>query len=103
MCIQPDLSELPHHTVSDTEINPNPRINAPWGLQRVSHLGSLPPNSNPNNLAYRYDYPAGVGEGVYIYVVDTGINTAHVNFQGRAVFGYSALSSTEDGNGHGTQ
>lgn len=77
--------------------------NAPWGLQRVSHPGQLPLNSNPNHLSFTYDYSPRAGQGVIVYVIDTGINVNHVNFAGRAKFGYSALDTTEDGNGHGTQ
>ncbi|KAG8986305.1 subtilisin-like serine protease [Tulasnella sp. 427] len=76
--------------------------NAPWGLQRISHPGPLPRNSNPNRLEYTYDYTPSAGRGVNVYVVDTGISVDHVNFAGRARFGYSAVESTEDGNGHGT-
>lgn len=75
---------------------------APWGLQRISHQGPLPRNSNPNNLVYTYDYSPRAGQDVNVYVVDTGININHVNFAGRASFGYSAVDTTEDGNGHGT-
>lgn len=75
---------------------------APWGLQRISHQGSLPRNSNPNNLVYTYDYSPHAGQDVNVYIVDTGININHVNFAGRASFGYSAVDTTEDGNGHGT-
>ncbi|KAG9040359.1 subtilisin-like serine protease [Tulasnella sp. UAMH 9824] len=75
---------------------------APWGLQRISHKGALPANSNPKSLTYTYDYSPSAGQGVNVYIVDTGINTNHVNFDGRASFGYSAVGATEDGNGHGT-
>ncbi|KIO19645.1 hypothetical protein M407DRAFT_16094 [Tulasnella calospora MUT 4182] len=76
--------------------------NAPWGLQRISHQGALPPNSNPNYPTYTYDYSPRAGKDVNVYIVDTGININHVNFAGRASFGYSAVDTTQDGNGHGT-
>ncbi|KAG8899422.1 subtilisin-like serine protease [Tulasnella sp. 403] len=78
------------------------QTNAPWGLQRISHRGPLPIGSNPNTLSYRYEYPDKAGSGVNVYIVDTGINTQHVNFGGRATFGYTTVDSKEDGNGHGT-
>lgn len=39
-----------------------------------------------------------------MYVIDTGINTAHVEFEGRAVWGKTMPlnDEDEDGNGHGT-
>jgi cerevisin len=49
-----------------------------------------------------YD-PVG-GEGVDVYVVDTGINVGHVEFEGRASWGTTIPQNDidEDGNGHGT-
>ncbi len=39
-----------------------------------------------------------------MYVVDTGINIAHQDFEGRAVWGLTAPNGDDDvdGNGHGT-
>lgn len=44
------------------------------------------------------------GEGVDVYVIDTGINTEHVEFGGRAHWGKTIPRNDEDedGNGHGT-
>jgi cerevisin len=43
------------------------------------------------------------GDGVDVYVVDTGINTDHVEFEGRASWGKTILNDEDvDGNGHGT-
>ena len=52
----------------------------------------------------RYAYDAEGGEGVDVYVVDTGINIAHVEFQGRAYWGKTIPQNDLDidGNGHGT-
>jgi cerevisin len=51
---------------------------------------------------YAYD-PEG-GEGVDAYVIDTGINVDHVEFEGRAVWGKTIPKNDvdKDGNGHGT-
>jgi len=51
---------------------------------------------------YAYD-PSG-GEGVTDYVIDTGINIEHVEFEGRARWGKTIPQNDEDkdGNGHGT-
>ncbi|KAH7024570.1 peptidase S8/S53 domain-containing protein, partial [Microdochium trichocladiopsis] len=65
-----------------------------WGLARIS-------KRKPNVNNYAYDERAGAGS--YAYIIDTGIYTAHPDFQGRATFGYSAIANqTGDGNGHGT-
>ncbi|KAF9301707.1 hypothetical protein BGZ74_006361 [Mortierella antarctica] len=44
------------------------------------------------------------GSGITAYVIDTGINTNHVEFEGRATMGANFInsSSNTDENGHGT-
>lgn len=65
-----------------------------WGLSSISHR-------EPGESGYIYDTTAG--EGTYGYVVDTGINVNHVEFEGRASNGYSAFSGANvDTAGHGT-
>lgn len=51
-----------------------------------------------------YEYDPNGGEGVDVYVIDTGINVDHVEFQGRAKWGKTipANDVDEDANGHGT-
>jgi cerevisin len=73
--------------------------NAPWGLARISHRDSL--NFGTFN---KYLYAADGGEGVDVYVIDTGTSTEHVDFEGRAHWGKTipAGDADEDGNGHGT-
>ncbi|KAH8660642.1 putative subtilisin-like proteinase Spm1 [Tricladium varicosporioides] len=72
---------------------------APWGLARISHRDSLG-FSNFN----KYLYAADAGEGVDVYVIDTGTNIEHVDFGGRAHWGKTIPygDADEDGNGHGT-
>ncbi|KAF2867315.1 subtilisin-like serine protease [Massariosphaeria phaeospora] len=73
--------------------------NAPWGLARISHRDSLSFGS-----WNKYLYSADGGEGVDVYVIDTGTNYKHVDFEGRAHWGKTIPSgdADEDGNGHGT-
>ncbi|KAG6140295.1 Cuticle-degrading protease [Claviceps purpurea] len=67
---------------------------APWGLGRISHR-------EKGNSNYRYDSSAGAGTCVYI--IDTGIEASHPEFEGRATFLKSFVSGQDvDGNGHGT-
>ncbi|KAK3998123.1 putative alkaline serine protease [Cladorrhinum sp. PSN332] len=75
--------------------------NAPWGLARVSGRNKLP-SAGP----YKYKYTE-TGEGAIAYVIDTGINDKHEDFEGRASKGPKFVTSSdavsdEDTNGHGT-
>jgi cerevisin len=72
---------------------------APWGLARISHREKL-----RLSTFNRYEYDSRGGEGVDVYVIDTGINIDHVEFEGRAVWGKTIPQNDvdEDGNGHGT-
>ncbi|KAH7011293.1 peptidase S8/S53 domain-containing protein [Ilyonectria destructans] len=66
-----------------------------WGLGSISH----------RKPGYReYVYESSAGKGTWAYVVDTGVYTAHAEFEGRAFPGYNAVPNTKmaDTNGHGT-
>lgn len=69
------------------------------GLARISHRPKL-----TFGTFTKYEYDSRGGEGVNVYVIDTGINTEHIEFQGRANWGKTvpANDDDEDGNGHGT-
>ncbi|KAG8757778.1 subtilisin-like serine protease [Ceratobasidium sp. 428] len=79
------------------------QTNAPWGLQRVSSNAALPPGSRANTLAFDYPNDDTAGQGVDVYVIDTGVNAQHQSFEGRAVMAFAAqgLAETDD-QGHGT-
>jgi subtilisin family serine protease len=67
---------------------------ATWGLDRIDQR-NLP-------FSTTYDYTP-TGAGVRAYVIDSGINTGHVDFGGRASIGWDGiLDGFEDCNGHGT-
>jgi cerevisin len=72
---------------------------APWGLARISHRDSL-----TFGTFNKYLYAGEGGEGVDAYVIDTGTNTEHVDFEGRAKWGKTIPQGDADidGNGHGT-
>lgn len=73
--------------------------NAPWGLARISHRDSL-----SFSTVNKYLYSSDGGDGVDAYIIDTGTNVKHVDFEGRASWGQTIPENDpdEDGNGHGT-
>ncbi|KAK6341545.1 hypothetical protein TWF696_008617 [Orbilia brochopaga] len=79
--------------------------NAPWNLQRISSRNTVTPvNNNVTALAYTYQYDeAATGAGVDVYIVDSGIDTKHPDFEGRAKMLFTIEPDQElDGGGHGT-
>jgi cerevisin len=95
----PDVEYIEKDSLVHTMEDPSVEKNAPWGLARISHRDSL-----SFGTFNKYLYAADGGEGVDVYVIDTGTNTDHVDFEGRASWGKTipAGDADEDGNGHGT-
>jgi cerevisin len=73
--------------------------NAAWGLARISHRNSL-----DFGTFNEYLYASDGGEDVDIYVIDTGTNVNHADFEGRANWGRTITLNDvdDDENGHGT-
>jgi subtilisin family serine protease len=83
-------ADLPVHA---TSTQPNPPS---YGLDRIDQR-ALP-------LSRSYSWTAD-GHGVTAYIIDTGITYKHVDFGGRAVPGFDAVTpggGAVDCNGHGT-
>lgn len=77
-------------TVADSQAN------APWNLDRI--------DTKALTLDTKYDYQLN-GEGVHVYVVDSGIRATHMEFGGRVSGGVDLVNDgkgTDDCNGHGT-
>jgi subtilisin family serine protease len=60
------------------------QTNAPAGLERLSHAAAGESN---------YIFDVSSGEGITAYVVDTGVKTTHVEFEGRATFGANFVNN----------
>ena len=68
-----------------------------WGLDRIDQA--------PTALDNKYSYPDSAGEGVRVYVVDTGVQLDNPEFTGRTLPGFDATGSgntTTDCHGHAT-
>ncbi|KFH67367.1 hypothetical protein MVEG_06101 [Podila verticillata NRRL 6337] len=78
-------------TLQGTQTNP-----PSWGLTRVSQQ-----NRDPTQP---YLYNDAAGQGITAYVIDTGVQTTHNDFGGRATWGANFItgSPNTDQNGHGT-
>ena len=88
--VEPDrIIRISDVSTSATQQNPV------WNLDRIDQR-----KASPRSLTYR---PLSAASAVHAYVIDTGIDWTHPDFEGRAVSGYSALGGTAaDCHGHGT-
>ncbi|KAI0527876.1 subtilisin-like protease PR1K [Xylaria bambusicola] len=87
----PDVEYIEHDAIVRASATQN---NADWGLARLS-------STSAGGSTYTYDDSAG--EGVCAYVVDTGIDIDHPDFEGRATWASNQVDNDDtDGNGHGT-
>jgi subtilisin family serine protease len=69
---------------------------ATWGIDRIDQ------RNLPLSNSYTYNY---TGNGVNVYIIDTGIRFSHNEFGGRAYFAYDSVGDGRNGvdcNGHGT-
>lgn len=68
------------------------------GLARINHRTKLTPTD------MHYNYVSTAGEGVMVYVIDTGVFIQHVEFEGRARWGTTFFPEEghDDLVGHGT-
>ncbi|GAA4603943.1 subtilisin family serine protease [Actinoplanes octamycinicus] len=86
------VEQVQRITVQDTQSNP-----PNWGDDRIDQR-SLP-------LDRAFTYPANPGQGVTVYVLDTGLNASHTDFTGRVGQGVDIVdgdSNPADCHGHGT-
>jgi subtilisin-like proprotein convertase family protein len=76
----------------DTQPNP-----PNWGDDRIDQVDTP--------LDQSYEYPSNAGQGVHVYIMDSGVNLAHNEFTGRTAPGRDFVEGDDvpqDCNGHGT-
>lgn len=79
------------------------KTGSPWGLQRISNAAGASGSPQGQDFTYSFDEAGNLGEGVDIYVVDTGVRTSNAVFTNkRATQGFTAFDAATDGDGHGT-
>ncbi|KAJ3379272.1 serine protease [Lobulomyces angularis] len=80
------------------------QLNSTWNLQRITTKNFGNNNIVVDDTNYRYLYPTTGGKNVNVYIVDTGVNIHHQEFEGRAIWGATIPQDDpdQDGNGHGT-
>ena len=95
-----ERNAIGHITQADECINrPAPKA---WGLDRIDQREKLAHN-DPHSDETTYISGLRQGTGTTVYIFDTGINTTHYEFGGRATWGMSAGGYVKaDNHGHGT-
>ena len=76
----------------------------PWGLEKISiRPQSTGSRGDEQDMDFTYAFEGEkLGQGVDIYVVDTGVEIEHAVFGGRARQGFSFDRNSNDQDGHGT-
>lgn len=87
----PDVAYVEQDQVVSLETT---QSGATWGIDRIDQ------RNRPLSGTYTY---TSTGSGVTVYIIDTGIQTSHSQFGGRAAVSYDAVGGNgQDCNGHGT-
>ncbi|OAA63041.1 oryzin precursor [Cordyceps fumosorosea ARSEF 2679] len=90
----PDVEYIEPVSVMSTNNVVSQTRRVPWGLERISHR---------DNEADSYDYDQTAGAGTCAYVIDSGVDINHPEFEGRATsLGSYIGNSDRDDCGHGT-
>ncbi|KAM0676162.1 proteinase B [Gurleya vavrai] len=72
----------------------NVQNSAPWGISRIS-------SGKTFKATTKFVYPSSAGEGVDVYVIDSGIEIDHPEFHGSAKWGINLVEGSDDTDEHG--
>ncbi|KEP55658.1 peptidase S8 family protein [Rhizoctonia solani 123E] len=80
------------------------QTDAPWGLQAITRSIAFPNNEPSVALNYKYEYDSSAGQGVDIYILDSGVYSNHTDFASRVEHSpvFARYTTTGDVFGHGT-
>jgi oryzin len=98
--VEPDTMSYLYYNVDEvhddklTKKALSTQSDATWGLGAISHK---------TGASTKYVYDSTAGASTYAYIVDSGVNVDHEDFDGRATLGYNAAGGEHvDTLGHGT-
>ncbi|KAG9091924.1 subtilisin-like serine protease [Ceratobasidium sp. UAMH 11750] len=79
---------------------------APWGLQAITRTTPFPiaTANSPTALSYSYEYDSSAGQGVDVYILDSGVYSNHTELINRVQRSPVFARYTKEGDvfGHGT-
>jgi len=91
--VEPEIPVKKSKTVTQTT--------APWGLARISTGKTVTGSVKALNFPYAADEFGG--KAIDVYILDTGVNVEHSEFEGRAIFLDTIVGTPDvDADGHGT-
>ncbi|ORY97980.1 peptidase S8/S53 domain-containing protein [Syncephalastrum racemosum] len=94
--VEPNQKYKAAHVLDKRSMQTDPAVKS-WGLSRISqrNLGDLRASAYDDSIE---------GDGVHVYIFDTGINAHHPDFEGRVVSegNFVDTEPDKDTSGHGT-